>query len=502
MTTPTPAALSAAAGTGAPSLSSWSSVRVSVWQGLAVAGDVSANLSQLHSAVQRAAADGSQLVLFPELFLTGYCIGKQRLQDLSLALDSPALQQIAAWAKQYRIAICPAYPERVAITDDDAVDGAATNGPAAKRAKKSKKGKAAAAADEPESKTEAAAAAVSKAPAYRYYISVSCFDATGARVAHYRKTHLWACIEKDVFSAGNGRDDGHSLAVFDLTMPAPEGSSAPAATVRCGFLICFDVEVCPHSLCCAACGRVLTPMADPPVPRAVLCRCVAVFAVQFPEPARVLFMQGVELLLVPTALAQGPCAMCIPKCVVPTRATENLCFVAYSNFARLERSGRDTSRDQKADGFGGNANLTEANADGDATMKPALSASASASASASSGESKVRAVQPLSSPSSALSEYEGRIVYCGGSAIVAPAGNDLARASSAPVPSADAGRAAELLTADLRAAVRDDDASRNPYRADRRPEMYSALTAVPVADKANGGGDGGGRDRGKRKAAK
>jgi predicted amidohydrolase len=44
------------------------------WVHLFCAGDLGANVDQLEAAVKVAAKAGAQLILFPELFLTGYCM--------------------------------------------------------------------------------------------------------------------------------------------------------------------------------------------------------------------------------------------------------------------------------------------------------------------------------------------------------------------------------------------------------------------------------------------
>ncbi len=113
------------------------------------------------------------------------------MRELALAPDSPHFTRIAALAKQHQIAICPAYPELVPAT-----------------------------ASEPA----------------RAYNAVSCFDASGKKVAHYRKTHLWSSYEQAVFTAG---EKEQAQNVFELQ---PAG-------IRVGFLICYDVEVC--TLCAA-----------------------------------------------------------------------------------------------------------------------------------------------------------------------------------------------------------------------------------------------------------
>jgi predicted amidohydrolase len=62
---------------------------------------------------------------------------------------------------------------------------------------------------------------------------------------------------------------------------------------------------------------------------------------------------------------------------------------------------------------------------------------------------------------------EGDLHYCGQSCVVGPDGADLARA----------GRAEQLILADLDPARLSASRLANPYLADRRPELYG-----PVAD--------------------
>eukprot|EP00854_Cymbomonas_tetramitiformis_P008388 gene8388-9967_t len=82
------------------------------------------------------------------------------------------------------------------------------------------------------------------------------FDASGRLALNYRKVNLWGPWEQATFARGTPEHlRGAPLALRS------------GLTVRCGVIICYDVE--------------------------------------FPEPARCLARQGVELLLVPTALGAG-----------------------------------------------------------------------------------------------------------------------------------------------------------------------------------------------------
>ena len=65
-------------------------------------GDVAANLTRGQSLVQEAARRGSDLVVFPELWTTGYDLA--RASDLAESLpDGPTCQMLAAWAGEHNI---------------------------------------------------------------------------------------------------------------------------------------------------------------------------------------------------------------------------------------------------------------------------------------------------------------------------------------------------------------------------------------------------------------
>jgi len=104
--------------------------------------------------------------------------------------------------------------------------------------------------------------------------TVQMIDADGQRLAHYAKTHLFGEVDRAQFS------------------PGPD---APAVFTwrgwRLGLLICYDVE--------------------------------------FPEAARLLGLQGADLVLVPTANMRA--FDNVPQLLVPARACENRLWLAYAN---------------------------------------------------------------------------------------------------------------------------------------------------------------------------
>lgn len=108
----------------------------------------------------------------------------------------------------------------------------------------------------------------------RVYNAALLLGADGAVLANHRKTHLFGPDERDAFVPGDGP-------------PAV----AEVGGVRVGVLICYDVE--------------------------------------FPENVRLLALQGVGLVAVPTALME-PYEF-VARTMVPTRAYENQVFLAYAN---------------------------------------------------------------------------------------------------------------------------------------------------------------------------
>jgi predicted amidohydrolase len=69
-------------------------VKITLAQVDAALGDVDANVDRAERAVAEAAADGTDLVVFPELHLTGYSIGGLP-DDVSMKADDPRLTRLA-----------------------------------------------------------------------------------------------------------------------------------------------------------------------------------------------------------------------------------------------------------------------------------------------------------------------------------------------------------------------------------------------------------------------
>ncbi|MEE4957257.1 carbon-nitrogen hydrolase family protein [Pseudomonas alliivorans] len=127
-------------------------MRVALYQCEPMPLDVSGNLTRLEHQAQAAAAQGAQLLVCPEMFLTGYNIGAKACAELAQAQDGPAAQRIAEIARQYAIAILYGYPER--------------------------------------------------SVEQRVYNAVQLIDSRGERSSNYRKTHLFSELDKSMFSAG------------------------------------------------------------------------------------------------------------------------------------------------------------------------------------------------------------------------------------------------------------------------------------------------------------
>lgn len=127
-------------------------MRIALYQGAPMPLDVPGNLERLHQQAQLAAARGAQLLVCPEMFLTGYNIGLDAVQRLAEANDGPSAMAVVEIAQAHRLAIAYGYPEQ-------AEDGA-------------------------------------------IYNSVQLIDRHGRSLCNYRKTHLFGELDRSMFSAG------------------------------------------------------------------------------------------------------------------------------------------------------------------------------------------------------------------------------------------------------------------------------------------------------------
>ena len=125
-------------------------MRIALGQTVGTPGDVPVNLRLMSRFADAAAARGADLLLLPELFLSGYNIGDQ-MQRLAEPADGPSAAAAGAIAAKAQLAILYGYPERSA----EAV-----------------------------------------------YNSALMLDKTGRQIVNYRKTHLWGDFERRQFRPG------------------------------------------------------------------------------------------------------------------------------------------------------------------------------------------------------------------------------------------------------------------------------------------------------------
>lgn len=198
---------------------------VAIWQGIARTDDTAAALADLSAAVTGAAAVGARMVVAPEVFFPGY--NSARIAELAQPRGGAWHVALSALCRDTGCGLVVGYAER----DGDHV-----------------------------------------------YNSALAFDATGAEVAHYRKTQLYGPRERAIYAPGD------RLCTFD------------AGGVKAAILICYDVEFAP----------LLRELAG----------------------------QGVQLLLVPTANPEPN--IHVSRLVVPAHAINHSLTIAYANYAGAE----------------------------------------------------------------------------------------------------------------------------------------------------------------------
>ena len=114
--------------------------------------EVAANLARLEEAAVISKETGADLLITPEMFLTGYNIGAAQVQALAEPADGAMQQAVAAIAQRHQIAIVYGYPER-------GNDG-------------------------------------------KFYNAAQFLDRQGSSRLNYRKTHLFGDLDRAQFSAG------------------------------------------------------------------------------------------------------------------------------------------------------------------------------------------------------------------------------------------------------------------------------------------------------------
>ncbi len=126
-------------------------MRIAISQTQSQHGAIEASLALMRQTAATALAQGAGLVIFPEMFLTGYNIG-EAVFKLAEPAAGPSSQKAAAIARQAGVALLYGYPER----DGDTI-----------------------------------------------YNSALLIDRNGRPLANYRKAHLYGSEEKKLFAAGD-----------------------------------------------------------------------------------------------------------------------------------------------------------------------------------------------------------------------------------------------------------------------------------------------------------
>ncbi len=126
-------------------------MKIAICQSAGSPGRRDENLQTMEKAAREATRRGARLVIFPELFLTGYDIGEKVVQ-LAETREGPSAREAATIARRNGTALLYGYPERAGG---------------------------------------------------RVYNAARLVDEGGGFAANYRKTHLYGAVEKRLFHPGD-----------------------------------------------------------------------------------------------------------------------------------------------------------------------------------------------------------------------------------------------------------------------------------------------------------
>jgi predicted amidohydrolase len=173
---------------------------VAVLQCTSLPLQVDANLQRLGDAAAKARAAGADVLLTPEMFVTGYSIGAGAVQALAQPRNGSTAQAVARMAQDHGIAIAWGYPER---------DASGT-----------------------------------------VFNAAQLTSAQGTALLHYRKTHLYGLLDRAQFSAAPVEEGTSQLAELKGW--------------KVSLLICYDVEFPenPRRLALAGADCLLVPTAN------------------------------------------------------------------------------------------------------------------------------------------------------------------------------------------------------------------------------------------------
>jgi len=162
-------------------------LRLGIWQGTgraATAEAVEENLARLETVAGLAAAQGVQLLAFPELYLSGYIVTPELARQLAEPVDGPSLQRVARTARRHGLALACPYPERAVVAGEE-----------------------------------------------RFYDAIALFGADGSLLRNYRKTHLWGPDEKLCWTPG-----------YRYSEEGPAFTVQTVNGIQVGLLNCYEAE--------------------------------------------------------------------------------------------------------------------------------------------------------------------------------------------------------------------------------------------------------------------
>ena len=177
-------------------------MRLALWQCAPRTDGVSAALRDLDAMADRARLQGADVLLTPEMFLTGYAIGAEAARASALTVEGATMGEVAEIARRRGIALAVGFPER--------------------------------------------------APDGRVHNALILFDKRGGLLTSYRKTHLWGEVDRAQFSAGASLPGVVELAgwpvslaiCYDVEFPELVRASALAGA---DLVLCATASMLPYT---------------------------------------------------------------------------------------------------------------------------------------------------------------------------------------------------------------------------------------------------------------
>jgi len=90
-------------------------MKLALYQGPSPAGDIDKAFDAVSASLQRAAADGAVMMVFPELFLPGYNVGAVH-HDVAQQFNGPWVKRLSGMARAAECGLVIGFPERDGLT--------------------------------------------------------------------------------------------------------------------------------------------------------------------------------------------------------------------------------------------------------------------------------------------------------------------------------------------------------------------------------------------------